>query len=190
MIARVAMAGLGVLGGLVAWGGWRWGARKMEDRMNQANDGATKLGEFFTLAELTRSSAAADAGLRNEPNAEELAALRELVANVLDPLRRRLRKPVKINSGFRSKAVNDELRRRGRNASQTSQHMLGEAADIVVAGLSARELAGEIVRGGIPFDQVIWYDGGWVHVSFTKRRDNRREVLHSPASGGYFPTTV
>lgn len=184
-VATVAGSVAGVAGGLVVWGLLRR-ARRAGVEM----DGSTKVGEFFTLAEFTRSESASDAGLPNNPTEAELANIKKLVAVVLDPLRRRVRKSVRITSGFRSKAVNDELRRRGRNASRTSQHMTGEAADIVVAGLTPRQVAGEIVRSGVPFDQVIWYDGGWVHVSYTETRANRREILHSPASGGYFPTTV
>lgn len=145
---------------------------------------SNKLGEHFTLAEFTRSTAAADAGIANTPTEEHIAAMRLLVAHVLDPLRKRLG-PIKVTSGYRSKAVNDELRKRGKNASKTSQHMVGEAADIVVPGFTPKQVATEIVRAGISFDQVIWYEGGWVHVSWTAKRANRGEVLYSPASGGY-----
>ena len=144
----------------------------------------TRLGDHFTLDEFTRSNAASDAGIPNTPTEEHIAAMRLLVAHVLDPLRKLLG-PIKVTSGYRSKAVNDELRKRGKNASKTSQHMVGEAADIVVPGFSPKRVATAIVTSGAPFDQVIWYDGGWVHVSYTAKRANRGEVLHSPSTGGY-----
>ena len=150
---------------------------------------STKLGEFFTLEEFTRSNAAAAANVPNVPTEAHIAAMRLLVAHVLDPLRRLLG-PIKVTSGYRSKAVNDELRKRGKNASRTSQHMEGEAADIVVPGFSPKQVATALVKAGIPFDQVIWYDGGWVHVSYTAKRANRGEVLHSPASGGYVESVL
>jgi uncharacterized protein YcbK (DUF882 family) len=143
----------------------------------------SKLGQFFTLAELVRSTAADRLGLDNTPPPAAQANLERLVAKVLDPLRAHLGRPVRITSGYRSFAVNRAL-----EGSVTSQHMLGEAVDIKADGLTAIELATLILRLGIPVDQVIWYDperGGHVHVSYTETRANRRESLHAPASGGY-----
>ncbi len=60
-------------------------------------------------------------------------------------------------------------------------------------GLLADTLASAIIRLGLPFDQLIWYDadrGGHVHVSFTTKRSNRRQVLHAPSGGGYRPWSL
>lgn len=143
----------------------------------------SKLGQFFTLAELVRSTAADRLGLDNTPPPAAQAKLERLVATVLDPLRAHLGRPVRITSGYRSFAVNKAL-----DGSPTSQHMLGEAVDIKADGLTAVELATVILRLGVPVDQVIWYDperGGHVHVSYTETRSNRRETLHAPVGGGY-----
>ena len=105
-----------------------------------------------------------------------------LVANVLDPLRQALGRPVRITSGYRAPLVN-----RAVEGSATSQHLLGEAVDLTVDGLSAVSLATLIVQLRLPFDQVTWYAparGGHVHVSFTEKRGNRRQTLHAPAGGG------
>jgi hypothetical protein len=82
---------------------------------------------------------------------------------------------------------------RAGSGSPTSQHMLGEAADIKVDGVAAEALAAAIVSLGVPFDQVLWYAperGGHVHVSFTEKRTNRRQTLHAPAGGGYVRWTA
>ena len=142
-----------------------------------------QLGRFFSWAELTRSRAASRLGLDNTPPPEAQAAMRRLVEVVLDPLRTALGRPVRVTSGFRTAAVNEAV-----NGSTTSQHMRGEAVDIVVDGVSAEALAAFIVRLGVPFDQVIWYDagrGGHVHVSYTERRRNRGQMLHAPEGGGF-----
>lgn len=142
-----------------------------------------QVGRFFSWAELTVSTAAKRLGIDNSPPAEVQPAMQRLVAVVLDPLRAALGRPVRVTSGYRAPAVN-----RAVNGSPTSQHMLGEAADIKVDGVSAEALATAIVQLGVPFDQVIWYAperGGHVHVSFTDKRPNRGETLHAPASGGY-----
>ena len=46
-----------------------------------------------------------------------------------------------------------------------SQHRLGQAADIVVPGLSTIQVVQTIVKLGLPFDQLIEEFGRWVHVS-------------------------
>lgn len=142
-----------------------------------------QIGHFFSWAELTVSTAAARLGLDNTPTPEAQQAMQLLVANVLDPLRAGLGRPVRITSGFRASAVNRAI-----NGSPTSQHMLGEAADIKVEGVLAEALATAIVQLGVPFDQVIWYAperGGHVHISFTVKRSNRRQLLHASVGGGY-----
>lgn len=54
-----------------------------------------------------------------------------LVDHILDPIREAWGKPIKINSGYRSKALNSKI-----GGSKTSDHMLGRAADIT-AGSTA-----------------------------------------------------
>ena len=146
-----------------------------------------RLGQFFTLAEMMRSSAAERLGLDNTPPPAAQANLEQLVAVVLDPLRGKVGREVHIKSGYRTYAVNRAVK-----GSPTSQHMAGEAVDIKVDGLTGVELAAVIVGLGVPFDQVIWYAperGGHVHVSYTTTRANRRETLHAPAAGDYVPWT-
>lgn len=139
------------------------------------------LGDHFTLGEfeVTRT------GLPNSAPPGAILALGYLVEVVLDPLRIALGRQVNVTSGYRCPEVN-----RAVNGSRTSQHMVGEAADIKVEGIGAEALAMAIVILGGPFDQILWYDperGGHVHVSYTAKRTNRRQMLHAPASGGYKP---
>ena len=142
-----------------------------------------QLGRFFSWAELTASTAASRLGLDNTPTPEAQQAMQHLVANVLDPLRTRLGRPVRITSGYRAPAVNQAIK-----GAPSSQHMRGEAVDMKADGLTAEALATAVVQLGLPFDQLIWYAperGGHVHVSFTEKRANRRQTLHAPAGGGY-----
>lgn len=129
-----------------------------------------KIGRYFTLAELTHSQYAARNGLRNVPGPKQLAALRMLVACVLDPLREAAGRPVVISSGYRSPAVNV-----GVGGSATSQHCLGEAADLTIPGMTVAQVA-ELVRSAkLPYDQLIDEFGSWVHVSYSPR--HRRQFL-------------
>lgn len=129
-----------------------------------------KLGKYFTLEEMTRSQAASRNGISNQPNNVQLDALKGLVRNVLDPLREAVGRPVNVNSGFRNEAVNRLV-----GGSKTSQHRFGEAADIVVPGMSVTTVI-QIMRDlKLPFDQVIDEFGSWVHVSYGPRQ--RRQAL-------------
>ena len=56
----------------------------------------------ITYAEATRTSAQAD----NTPNDEQLAAMKLLAANVFEPLRALVGRPIIITSMFRSAKVN------------------------------------------------------------------------------------
>lgn len=137
----------------------------------------TQLSKNFSLTELTKTSVT---WANNNPNADQIKSLQALVDNVLQPLRDKLGMPITINSGFRSKAVNVAIR-----GALTSQHSLGEAADIEVMGMSNRDLAEFIIKN-FKFDQLILeehVDGdprsGWVHVSYRTGR-LRNEVLTKP----------
>lgn len=125
----------------------------------------------FTLEELIASDYAIRHNIRNMP--DDAAVLENLhtLAKGLERVRAVIGKPIHVNSGYRSPAVNAAI-----GGSDKSQHKLGLAADIVVPGITARELAMTIVaaRDSIDFDQCI-YEGTWVHVSFDVKP--RRQVL-------------
>ncbi len=127
----------------------------------------------FSLAELTVT----DRNMPNVPNEAEVASLRSLAEMILQPLRDALGKPVRVNSAFRSEAVN-----RAVGGTATSQHRLGQAADIHVPGMTSVELAKKIVALGLPFDQVIEEFGSWVHVSYGPR--HRRQQLSAVKRSG------
>jgi len=79
-----------------------------------------KLGEFFTLTELTTTNT----GLPNTPNTQDIVNLTRLVVFVLDPLRVDVGKLI-VSSAYRSPLVNDAV-----GGSETSYHKRGLAADI------------------------------------------------------------
>lgn len=151
-----------------------------------------KLSPNFALSEFTASKVATKYGISNHPNPEQLRAIVGLVAAVLQPLRWHFGKPVKITSGFRSKALNQHPEVKG---SSKSQHLRGEAADIKVQGVPSSmvitELAAMAARG-FPIDQAILYHparGGHVHVSYTPRRKPRHRFDYQPPTGRLVPWT-
>ena len=101
------------------------------------------------------------------------ANVRALVANVLDPVREKLGKPIVVNSGYRCKEHNLEV-----GGVTNSQHLVGEAADIVpVHGswLTVQDLANAIKENG-KFDQLIAYPT-FLHVSYKRSGVNRHQIL-------------
>lgn len=107
------------------------------------------------------------------PSARE--NIRALVDNVLDPARRKLGKPVFVNSGYRCEKHNKEV-----GGVTNSQHLRGEAADLRIDG-KPEKLARIIVENGV-YDQVIVYPT-FVHVSYKKNGVNRKQILKKTASG-------
>jgi hypothetical protein len=129
-----------------------------------------KIGKFFTLEELTRTGTK----LPNVPNQQQIAALTELVKNVLDPVRVLLNSPIGVNSGFRSAVVNASI-----NGAPNSQHCKGQAADL---DTDNNALLFRLIRDNCQFDQLIWERGDekqpdWVHVSYRADGKNRKEIL-------------
>lgn len=57
----------------------------------------------------------------------------KILAENLQVLRDAIGKPIKINSGYRSKSHNKNI-----GGSRNSQHLLGKAADIVVKGMTSK----------------------------------------------------
>jgi uncharacterized protein YcbK (DUF882 family) len=134
------------------------------------------LSPHFTLRELTRTST----GLPNDPSPSQVAALTSLCLHVLEPIRALLGVPLRITSGFRGAAVNAAIK-----GAAGSQHMRGEAADIVPVGVDVETAMGLIAAARLPVDQLIVYPrGGFLHVSYAAQRVNRGELLRSAASGG------
>ena len=107
-------------------------------------------------------------------------SLDALMTEVLEPARRRLGKPIVINSGYRCSVHNATV-----GGVVNSQHMKGEAADIApmarFQGPSFRfqdelkRLQRIIVENGV-FDQLIVYPT-FLHVSYKRHGNNRKQII-------------
>jgi uncharacterized protein YcbK (DUF882 family) len=147
----------------------------------------------FTLAEMIKSETALRHDMDNTPGEAEIANLKALAENVLQPVRDHFGKGVKVNSGFRHPEVNAKV-----GGSKTSDHCQGQAADIEIPGVPNADLAQWIVDN-LDFRQVIleFYtpgvpDSGWVHVSYVAS-DNKKQVLTATKKDGktvYLPGLV
>lgn len=135
--------------------------------------------KYFTIEELCKTSTK----IENVPNAVEKANLVCLVESVLDPIREKYGKPIIVTSGYRSEKVNKAV-----GGASTSQHLKGQAVDIVTKGNKDNAVLFKLIldmkkQGKIVFDQLInEYPNGlgtpsWIHISYKAIGENRGQVL-------------
>lgn len=124
-----------------------------------------KLTPHFSLAELTRSSTAERLRLDNSPTPEALKSL-QTTAEMLERIRSTLGHPVVVTSAYRAPAVNKAV-----GGATSSDHMAGQAADIVCPGFGTPHLVASTLAplvSVLGIGQLILEGVGgkqWVHVS-------------------------
>lgn len=143
----------------------------------------TKISKHISYKEGIRSDTATRNRIRNEPNEEELAAMKMLAKKVFEPLRVHFDTPIRVNSFFRSSALNKRI-----GGSTTSQHCKGEAIDIDATGDVTNKQLFDYIKDNLEFDQLIWEFGttkepDWIHVSFTTAKPNRNRILKAVKDG-------
>ena len=123
-----------------------------------------RISKHFTLEEMCHTSQPFD----NTPNTQQIINLCFGVHNILEPLRNLLEKPIIINSGFRSKKVNEAV-----GGVPKSQHLQGLAADIRVCPADIPRVF-YILKALKHCDQVL---GGrsFVHISWKVEGSPRQE---------------
>lgn len=136
-----------------------------------------KLTEHFSLAEATVTGQKID----NTPTPVHLANIKKTAAQ-LEKVREACGNvPLKINSFYRSAAVNKAV-----GGSPTSAHSIGYAVDFNAQGLTVAEVCAKINKAGIKYDQLIdeknASGGTWVHISFDPRY--RQQHLKMRVVGG------
>ena len=135
-----------------------------------------KLSDHFTIGELTKTSAK---GIDNTPSHAAVLNLKNLCENWLEPLRQRYNKPILINSGFRSEAVNKAI-----GGVKGSNHLTGCAVDSRVTGIEQAiryacillDISAKYERD---YDELLIERSPkgtfWVHFA-VRPKDNRRKV--------------
>jgi len=148
----------------------------------------------FSYRELTRSDTALRLGIENTPTEIHLKNLKLLCEQVLEPVRK-VWGTVRINSGYRSLALNMSVNPMTSTVNKLSRHCTGQAVDFEVDGVPNGQIA-EWCRDHLPeYHQIIleFYtpgdpNSGWVHVSYvedfqkkeclTAVRENGKTVYH------------
>jgi len=142
-----------------------------------------KLSEHFHLAEFTASQQADRWGIDNSPPSDVLPNL-AITAQGMENVRKVLgNKPITITSGYRCPTLNMRLGSSNGNSQRPpSQHLTGQACDFICPAFGTPEdIVRAVVASDVNFDQIILEfaskGGGWVHISFTDGRRNRRVAL-------------
>ncbi len=152
-----------------------------------------QLSPHFELREFTESATARKHGIVNEPPAEAVENLKALCVGTLEPLRKALKLPVAITSGYRCKALNDIIA----HHSHRSQHGEGQAADFYIPEVSGSWSHRErlilafrtiLTNPEVDFDQLILYPN-FIHVSFVSRGKNRHNIMTGSGIGKYCALT-
>ena len=133
------------------------------------------LSKNFTLAELTKTST----GLPNALPKHLEGNIQSLVDNILQPVRDALGVII-VTSCYRSPEVNKAI-----GGSSTSQHCLGQAADLKFKG--GNDVLFNWLKDNTDFDQLIWEFGtdeepSWVHISYSPR--HRKQILKAIKHNG------
>ncbi len=137
-----------------------------------------KISDHITYAEAIHSNTAKRKNIDNTPNETQVEAMKLLAEKVFEPLREWVGGPIKVNSFFRSEALNEAI-----GGSATSQHCKGQAIDIDdVYGRKSNAEMYNWIKENLNFDQMIWEFGtdmqpNWVHVSYVSEENNRNKCL-------------
>ena len=130
------------------------------------------LTQHFTLEEFCLSTTAVSLGIPNIPSPALYHAMRATCGG-LERIRTITQKPIVILSGFRTEQLNQMLM-----GAKNSQHLEGEAADIICPGYGTPLEFAKVIEEhalSINYDQMILEYAQWVHISFSVTP--RREAL-------------
>lgn len=146
-----------------------------------------QISKHITYKEATYSPTAIKRGITNSPDDVQLENMQMVANDCFEPAREYFKKPIYINSFFRSMALNSRI-----GGSSSSQHCADNGAAIDLdtkdqEGFSNADLFFWL-KDNVDFDQLIWEFGtdsepAWVHISKVKT-GNRKQVLKAKRIDG------
>ena len=137
-----------------------------------------KISDHITYTEAIHSNTAKRRGIDNTPSEAQVEAMKLLAEKVFEPLREWVGGPIKVNSFFRSEALNEAI-----GGASSSQHCKGQAIDIDdVYGIKTNADMYHWIQTNLDYDQMIWEFGtdmqpNWIHVSYVSEEKNRNKCL-------------
>jgi len=143
------------------------------------------ISDHITYAEAIHSNTAKRKRIDNTPNPTQVEAMKLTAQEVFEPLREWVGGPIKVNSFFRSVALNEAI-----GGVASSQHCKGQAIDLDdVYGRKSNAEMFHWIKENLCFDQLIWEFGtdmnpNWIHISFVSKEDNRNRCLKAYKENG------
>ena len=143
------------------------------------------ISKHISEKEATKSDTALRLGIDNTPDGDTLNNMKIVAEKVFEPLREYVGGAIKINSFYRSSALNEAI-----GGSTRSQHCKGQAMDIDdIYGHKTNKEMFNWIKDNIDFDQMIWEFGNednpdWVHVSYVSEEKNRNKILKAVRDDG------
>jgi len=139
-----------------------------------------KITANFTFDELIYSPTANRFGIDNTPDKETKEKLIRLAKEILQPIRNKWGSAIVVTSAYRSEVLNKAV-----GGVKTSQHRLGEAADIKVGSKAQNKALFNLIQkmvsnGELKVGQLIdEYGYSWVHVSLPRTNGKpNNQILH------------
>jgi len=136
------------------------------------------ISDHITYAEAIHSNTAKRRGIDNTPSEVQVLSMKLLADKVFEPLRKWVGGPIKVNSFFRSVALNEAI-----GGVASSQHCKGQAIDIDdVYGRKTNAEMYKWIQENLDYDQMIWEFGtdtqpNWIHISYVSKEENRNKCL-------------
>jgi zinc D-Ala-D-Ala carboxypeptidase len=144
-----------------------------------------KISDHITYAEAIHSNTAKRRGIDNTPNEVQVLSMKLLADKIFEPLREWVGGPIKVNSFFRSVALNEAI-----GGAASSQHCKGQAIDIDdVYGRKTNADMYHWIQMNLDYDQMIWEFGtdvqpNWIHISYVSKEENRNKCLKAYKEDG------
>jgi len=114
-----------------------------------------KISNHISYAEAIHSNTAKRRGIDNTPNEVQVLSMKLLADKIFEPLREWVGGPIKVNSFFRSTALNEAI-----GGASSSQHCKGQAIDIDdVYGRKTNADMYHWIQANLDYDQMIWEFG-------------------------------
>lgn len=147
----------------------------------------TQISKNFKMSEFAVSTSATAKGHTIVIPEDIKPNIEALVTKLLQPICDATGWKDKINSGYRDDYTNKLVK-----GADGSQHTKGEAADNMffikdesgkVTYIKPIDVLKKVIELDLDFDQMIAYNG-FVHLSYTTSRSNRRQVLYNSSYTG------
>jgi len=148
------------------------------------------ISKHISEKEATKSITAIRLSLANTPDGNILTNMKSVAENIFEPLRKWVGGPIKINSFYRSEALNKAIGGASKNGKQTSQHCFGYAMDIDdIYNYKSNAEMFNYIKENLNFDTMIWEFGDstnpdWIHVSYVSDSTNRNRILKAVRDKG------